>query len=55
MVAFGAALTVTVTVEVPIPPNASVPITVYVVVVSGLATTVVPVVADKPVAGLHYN
>jgi hypothetical protein len=34
-------------------PLASVPVTVYVVFTSGLAVTVVPVVADKPVAGLQ--
>jgi hypothetical protein len=49
----GAAFTVTVTTEVPIPPKASVPITVYAVVVVGFATTDAPVVADSPVAGLQ--
>jgi hypothetical protein len=34
-------------------PFASVPVTVYVVVFSGVAITEDPVVADKPVAGLH--
>jgi hypothetical protein len=34
-------------------PFPSVPVTVYVVVVVGLAITVVPVADDNPVAGLH--
>ena len=34
-------------------PLASVPVTVYVVVVVGLAVTVPPVVADNPVDGLQ--
>jgi hypothetical protein len=49
----GCALTVTVTVCVLVHPAAEVPVTVYVVVVAGLAVTVAPVVADNPVAGDH--
>ena len=46
-------LTVTVTVVVLTQPFAFVPVTVYVVVVAGLAVTEAPVVEDKPVAGLQ--
>jgi hypothetical protein len=49
----GIGLTVTVTVVVPTQPAALVPVTVYVVVAAGFAVTLVPVVADKPVAGDH--
>ena len=49
----GLGFTVTVTVVVLLHPAALVPITVYVVVAAGLAVTVAPVVADKPVEGLH--
>ena len=48
-----AAATVTVAVAVFTQPFASVPVTVYVWVAEGLALTGVPVVADKPDAGLH--
>jgi hypothetical protein len=42
----------TVTVEVAVPePHVPLPVTVYVVVVAGVAVTVAPVVALKPVAG----
>jgi PII-like signaling protein len=51
MVGFG--LMVTVTVEVFVQPFTSVPVTVYVVVVLGLAETFVPVVAESPVPGPH--
>lgn len=44
--------TETVTVPVPVHPT-EVPVTVYVVVAAGLAETVAPVVADRPVAGDH--
>jgi hypothetical protein len=40
-------------VEVAVHPPDEVPVTVYVVVDEGFAVTVVPVVADKPVAGAH--
>lgn len=53
MVTVGKGLTVTVTVFVFVQPFASVPVTVYVVVEVGFAVTMAPVVADKPVAGLH--
>jgi hypothetical protein len=44
----------TTTVTVAVPEQAPVvPVTVYVVVVAGLAVTVAPVVADKPVAGVQ--
>ena len=46
-----AGVTVTVTVAVLIHPDAAVPVTVQVVVAAGLAETVAPVVALKPVAG----
>ena len=46
-------LTVTVTNVKLIHPPASVPVTVYVVVTAGFAETLVPVVEDKPAAGLH--
>ena len=52
-VATGVSFTVTVTVPVLTHPFASVPVTVYVVVVVGLAVTAAPVVADNPVEGLH--
>jgi len=42
---------VTVVVTVPVHPAALVPVIVYVVVVVGLAVTLVPVVALNPVAG----
>ena len=45
--------TATVTVFEFVQPAADVPVTVYVVVLAGLAVTTAPVVADKPVAGLH--
>ena len=44
-------LTVTVAVVVPVHPDALVPVMVYVVVEAGLAVTLAPVVALKPVAG----
>jgi hypothetical protein len=49
----GNGFTVTVTVEVLSHPAPLVPVTRYVVVVAGFATTVAPVVEDKPVAGVH--
>jgi hypothetical protein len=52
-VTVGFVLTVTVTCAVFLHPFASVPVTVYVVVPAGVAVTVVPVVADNPVAGLQ--
>ena len=51
IVTTGAGLTVTVTVFEFVQPLAPVPVTVYVVVVVGLAMTVDPVVALRPVAG----
>jgi hypothetical protein len=47
----GFEMTATVTVAVCIQPLAVVPVTVYVVVVAGEASTVAPVVASSPVAG----
>ena len=47
----GGTFTITVTVADALHPAALVPITVYVVVVVGLAVTVAPVVALNPVAG----
>jgi hypothetical protein len=47
------AFTVTADVAVALQPLPSVPVTVYVVVVVGLAVTVVPVVGDKPATGNH--
>jgi hypothetical protein len=49
----GAGITVTVTAVEFVHPFPSVPATVYVVVVVGLAITVAPVVVDNPVVGLH--
>lgn len=49
----GKALTVTVIVLLWEQLSPSTPVTVYVVVVVGLAVTVAPVVAFKPVEGLH--
>jgi hypothetical protein len=46
-------VTVTTTVAVFTQPEAAVPVTVYVVVPAGFAETVAPVVALRPVAGLH--
>jgi len=51
-VTVGVGLTVTVTVAVFVQPPV-VPVTVYVVVVVTLLVTLAPVVALKPVAGLH--
>jgi len=51
-VTVGVGLTVIVTVFVPV-HEPVVPVTVYVVVDAGLALTVVPVVALRPVAGLQ--
>ena len=48
----GMALTVTVTITVLLQPLV-VPVTVYIVVDDGLAVTLAPVVADKPVDGDH--
>ena len=45
--------TVTVTVAELLHPFASVPVTVYVVLVVGLATTELPTVDERPVAGLQ--
>jgi hypothetical protein len=47
----GNALTLTVTVAVLEQPPATDPVTVYVLVEAGLAVTLAPVVADRPVAG----
>ena len=49
----GSVFTLTVTIAVLEQPAALVPVTVYVVVEPGLAVTLVPVVADKPVPGDH--
>jgi hypothetical protein len=49
----GNELTVTVTVALLIQPRLLVPVTVYVVVVAGLAVVLAPVVADSPVPGDH--
>jgi hypothetical protein len=49
----GKAFTVTVTAAVLTQPFEFVPVTVYVLVVVGLAVTLLQVVQDKPVAGLH--
>ena len=49
----GSGLIVTVTCAVAVHPFASVPVTVYDVVVNGLAVTVEPVVALRLVDGLH--
>jgi len=49
----GAGLIETVAVDVPLQPAVDVPVTVYVVAVRGIAITVAPVVADKPVDGDH--
>jgi hypothetical protein len=53
IIATGWFTTFTVTVSVSTQPLASVPVTVYVVVASGVATTVEPVVALKPATGLQ--
>jgi len=45
--------TVISTVVEPVHPLTSVPVTLYVVVVVGLAVTIDPVVEDKPVPGAH--
>ena len=45
--------TVITAVEVLLQPDADVPVTVYVIVLPGLAVTLAPVVALKPVPGLH--
>jgi hypothetical protein len=49
----GDGITVTIIVAEAVHPFTSVAVTVYVVVESGVAITVVPVVALKPVAGLQ--
>ena len=49
----GSGLTVTTAVAVRVQPAALVPVTVYDVVTVGHAFTVAPVVALKPVAGVH--
>jgi hypothetical protein len=49
--AVGVGFTVIATVFVAVHPSALVPVTVYVLVDVGLAVTVSPVAADKPVAG----
>ena len=46
---------VMVVVAVAVHPFPSVPVTVYVVVTPGAASTVIPVVADNPAAGAHAN
>ena len=52
-IAVGVGFTVTATVFVAVQPNSLAPVTVYVLVDVGLAVTVSPVAADKPVAGDH--
>ena len=47
----GEGITVTVTISVFVHPVALVPVAVYVVVLTGLAITAAPVIADNPVAG----
>jgi hypothetical protein len=49
----GTGLTLTVTVAVLAHPLLFVPVTVYVLVEDGLAVTLAPVVADRPVPGDH--
>ena len=49
----GNVFTVTVTLAVLLQPFELVPVTVYVLVVVGLAVTLAHVVQDKPVAGVH--
>ena len=49
----GVGLIVTTTVCVAVQPPAPVPVKVYVSVVAGFAVTTLPVVALKPIAGLH--
>ena len=49
----GRVLTVTITLALLLQPFPSVPVTVYVLVVVGLAVTLAHVVQDKPVAGDH--
>jgi uncharacterized membrane protein (DUF4010 family) len=49
----GNGLTETVVVDEPTHPKLLVPVTVYVVVADGVAVTLAPVVADRPVAGNH--
>lgn len=49
----GIGMTLSVTVVKFLQPSAEVPVTVYTVVVPGLALTVLPVVALSPVAGSH--
>ena len=49
----GVEFTVTILVAAPVHPPELVPVTVYVVVMIGLAVTDEPVVALNPVAGLH--
>lgn len=49
----GIGFTVTVIVPIPVQPAPLVPITVYVVVLVGLAVTEDPVVAERPVDGDH--
>ena len=49
----GNVFTVTVTLAVLLQPFELVPVTVYVLVVVGLAVTLAQVVQDKPVAGVH--
>ena len=47
----GMEFTATVTVAILIQPDALVPVIVYIVVADGLADTLVPVVAERPVDG----
>ena len=49
----GDAFTDTLTVAVLLQPATLVPVTVYMVADEGPAVTLVPVVADNPVAGIH--
>jgi hypothetical protein len=49
----GRGLTVTVVVLMPVKPLPSVMVTVYIVVTAGAATTAVPIVELRPVAGAH--
>ena len=48
----GTLVTVTVTFALDVQP-AEVPVTVYVVVLAGLAVTIAPLVAERPLAGLQ--
>ena len=49
----GSAFTITVTDDVLLHPDALVPVTVYTLVALGLAVTLAPVVAERPVDGVQ--